>query len=107
VGSFHGPLPAEPPEVRSSNVALYAGCGQTFERGFFHLRDMNVPNQQPTPIAPFKPIPEDASELDQAMQEVSFIVYDPKCGGAVLPPARDFIKAADYHGEQLWVRRWR
>jgi hypothetical protein len=106
-GSFnYGPLPAEPPKVQSSDVALYAGCGKTFERGFFHLRDMNVPSQQPKPIAPFEPIPEDPSVLEQAIRNASFIVYDPKCGGPIRPPPRDFVKAADYRGEQLWIRRW-
>jgi hypothetical protein len=108
VGGFHfGPLPSKPPGDVSSNVVLYAGCGSTFEPGFFHLRDMNVPPQQPKPIAAFRPIPIDTEELAEAMKQASFIAYNPKCKTGIARPGADFIHAADHLGEQLWVRRWR
>ncbi len=106
-GFDHAPLPSEPPQGTSSNVALYAGCGKTFERGFFHLRDMNVHDQQPKLIPAFKPIPEDEHELEDAIKEVSFIVYGPNCKTRLPRPGADFIYAVDRKGEQLWVRRWR
>jgi hypothetical protein len=106
-GFDHAPLPSEPPEGTSSNVVLYAGCGKTFERGFFHLRDMNVHDQQPKRIPAFKSIPKDEHEFEDAIKEASFIVYGPNCKTRTPRPGPDFIHAVDHKGEQLWVRRWR
>jgi len=102
----HGPLPPAPPKATSTNVVLYAGCGTTFEQGFFHLRDMNVDSKQAKRLAAFKSIPKELTELDEAIKESSFIVYDSKCKTGVPRPSSEFIHAADYRGEQLWVRRW-
>ncbi|HSN83613.1 MAG TPA: hypothetical protein VLS88_13605 [Polyangiales bacterium] len=106
-GFYYGALPEDPPKGSSSNVVLYAGCGGAFKRGFFRLRDMNVPNRQPRPIEPFEPMPEDETALAEAMRDVSFVVYDPKCKKPGRPPGGDFFHAADHRGEQLWIRRWR
>jgi hypothetical protein len=103
----HAPLPSTAPEAASTNVVLYAGCGSTFEPGFHRLRDMNVHHKQKRRIPAFKPIPEAEAELDQAIDGASFVVYDPKCKTGVRPPGSEFLHAADYRGEQLWVRRWR
>jgi hypothetical protein len=103
----HAPLPPTRPEATSSNVVLYAGCGSTFEQGFHRLRDMNVYHKEQDVISAFKPIQEDKAELDQAIEEASFIVYDPKCKTGVQRPGDEFLHAADYRGEQLWIRRWR
>jgi hypothetical protein len=108
VGSLHhAPLPQTRPEATSSNVVLYAGCGSTFEQGFHRLRDMNVDHKEQDRISAFKPIPADKAELDEAIEEASFIVYNPKCKTGVHRPGDEFLHAADYRGEQLWIRRWR
>lgn len=105
-GSFYyGPMPDEAPEFESSNVVLYAGCRGTFEPGFFHVGQMNVRDQQPKKIQGIKPIPDDDDELQEAMREVDFVVYEPKCGHKIRHLLTEFTQAATRKGEQLWVRK--
>jgi hypothetical protein len=107
-GSFHyGPMPDKPPEFDSSNIVLYVGCGPTFEPGFFRVGDMNVLNRHPKKIAGFKPIPDDDSELQEAMREVDFIVYGPKCKSEFPRPGAGFTLTATRKGEQIWIRKRR
>jgi len=105
-GSFYyGPMPGEAPEFQSSNVVLYAGCRATFEPGFFYVRDLNVRDRQPAKIKGFKPIPDDEVEFEEAMGDVDFIVYGPKCGNGVPRPGRQFTHVATRKDEQLWIRK--
>lgn len=105
-GSFYyGSMLDQPPEFESSNIVLYAGCGQTFEPGFFRLADMNVKDRQPKRISGFKPLPEHDGELQEAMGEVDFIVYGTKCKNAFRPRGAEFKHAATRKGEQIWIRK--
>jgi hypothetical protein len=105
-GSFYyGPMPDEAPGFESSNIVLYAGCGRTFEPGFFHVREMNVSNQQPKKIRGFNPIPDDDDELQQAMREVDFVVYGLKCKNGLPRPVAGFTLVATRKGEQIWIRK--
>ena len=105
-GSFYyGPMPDEAPGFESSNIVRYAGCGRTFEPGFFHVREMNVSSQQPKKIPGFKPIPDDDEELRQAMREVDFVVHGLKCKNQLPLPVADFTLAATRKGEQVWIRK--
>jgi hypothetical protein len=105
-GSFYyGPMPDAAPEFESSNIVLYAGCGPTFEPGFFRVGEMNVPNRQPRKIRGFKPIPDDDGELQEAMRETDFIVYGPKCKNELPHPGAGFTLAATRKSEQIWIRK--
>jgi hypothetical protein len=104
-GSFYyGAMPDERPRFESSNIVLYAGCGRAFEPGFFRLGDMNVRGGQPAKIRGFKPIPTDAEGLQDAMREVDFVVYGPKCKTQLPHPPAGFTLAANRGDEQIWIR---
>jgi hypothetical protein len=105
-GSFYyGPMPKDPPSFESSNIVLYAGCRDTFEPGFFQLRDMNVHDRQPKKIEGFKPIPGDEIELEKAIGDAAFIVFGPKCGKGLPRPGPEFELVATRKDEQLWIRK--
>jgi hypothetical protein len=105
-GSFYyGPMPDKPPEFESSNIVLYAGCGPTFERGFFRVDDMNVGDRRRKKIPGFKPIPDDDGELQEPMREADFIVYGPKCKIELPRPSVGFTLAGTRKGEQIWIRK--
>jgi hypothetical protein len=104
---YYGPMPDEPPSFESSNIVLYAGCGQTFEPGFFHLNDMNVRGRQHRKIAGFKPIPDDDETLRETIREADLVIYGPKCKQDLPRPGTSFTMAATRKGEQIWVRKRR
>ena len=83
------------------------GCGPTFEPGFFRLGDMNVRGRQPKKIPGFKPIPNDDGKLREAMREVDFMVYGPKCKNGFPYPGSEFTRAATRGSEQIWIRKRR
>ena len=107
-GSFYyGPMPDEPLGFETTNIVLYAGCGPTFEPGFFLVGDMNVRDQQPNKIPGCKPSPDDYGELRDAMREVDVIVDGPKCKNEVPHPGAEFTRAATRGREQIWIRKRR
>jgi len=101
---LYGPIPDQPPEIVSSNVVLYAGCGNIFEPGFFRISDMNVWNRPEKKIPGFKPIPDNDAELHEAMREVDFVVHGSKCKNDLSPPTAEFERVATRGSEHIWIR---
>lgn len=106
VGSMSwAPVPSTPPSSESNDLVLYAGCLRPFEPGIYRLSDLNALETDPD-ISPLRPLPDDADELAELVEEVGFIVHGPRCKKRIpRPPTRGFVRVAKRKREELWVRR--
>jgi hypothetical protein len=95
-----------PPAEGSEEWVAYAGCGKIYRRGVHRWRDMNdFKRSERRKVPAARPLPDDASQIEQALADVRFVVYDPSCEPRLSTSSfRGFTQVATRAKEQLWVR---
>jgi hypothetical protein len=105
-GTLFGPIPDQLPPMKHNDIALYAGCGNTFHRGLFRLRELDVPDGTARNKRGFEDLPRDADGIQKALARASYVVAGKKCRPGIPVPPPGFVLAGHRNAEDLWVRPW-